>query len=559
LPSDIKTVVKELSSAKIIEKAPIANHAGTWVCVPHTTDKGIGVVFVNVNSQDEVVLQECTSSDYQPSRLNLLGWSPDDTLFAYTWGDVLHFCNGTTGVELGAINLTNRIQSLSWLSSESCAYVDEISQLHLVNLNNGTWSELSLKPLASDNGPSSSPATLSTNMSRSLVTLSTNIVAWQTDHHIWQMNIASGETTQLFAGGTNRIANISFSKSAGAFLVTETTTNRRQTSILGRVTIGTDGRAAGFEEWTRGPSILNAQWINQGKGYAYRAVKAENTELVIKRDHDSAAETPFQDGQVMYLFCDGESSRAYAVAAKGSEPAGMWECGSNTDEPQYAFSPWGNQNMQFHFQPVLAGYATYQLGKRDHYAKFDLVPPVNFSRNKKYPLVIGTASYEWDPIAHAVYAQALSRCGAYVAMVEYHWDNRTAEGVTVYTNNVLAVYDQLAANPNVDTSRVYLFGFSAGTEVVRELTDKYPGRWRGIMLMNPSVLPEPNEGTARRVLLTAGASENEGERFSRYQEDLSKIGIPASLFLFQDEGHVVRGQEAFYNRTLLMIDTVFDR
>jgi predicted esterase len=215
--------------------------------------------------------------------------------------------------------------------------------------------------------------------------------------------------------------------------------------------------------------------------------------------------------------------------------------------------------MQFHFQPVLAGYATYQLGKRDHYAKFDLVPPVNFSRNKKYPLVIGTASYEWDPIAHAVYAQALSRCGAYVAMVEYHWDNRTAEGVTVYTNNVLAVYDQLAANPNVDTSRVYLFGFSAGTEVVRELTDKYPGRWRGIMLMNPSVLPEPNEGTARRVLLTAGASENEGERFSRYQEDLSKIGIPASLFLFQDEGHVVRGQEAFYNRTLLMIDTVFDR
>jgi hypothetical protein len=154
LPSDIKTVVKELSSAKIIEKAPIANHAGTWVCVPHTTEKGIGVVFVNVKSQDEVVLQECASSDYQPSRLNLLGWSPDDTLFAYTWGDVLHFCNGITGRELGSISLTNRIQSLSWLSSESCAYIDEISQLHLVQLNNGIWSESWRKPLASDNGPS---------------------------------------------------------------------------------------------------------------------------------------------------------------------------------------------------------------------------------------------------------------------------------------------------------------------------------------------------------------------------------------------------------------------
>jgi dipeptidyl aminopeptidase/acylaminoacyl peptidase len=556
LPSDIKTVVKELSSAKIIEKAPIANHAGTWVCVPHTTEKGIGVVFVNVKSQDEVVLQECASSDYQPSRLNLLGWSPDDTLFAYTWGDVLHFCNGITGRELGSISLTNRIQSLSWLSSESCAYIDEISQLHLVQLNNGIWSESWRKPLASDNGPSRSPATLSTNMSRSLVTLSTNIVAWQTDHHIWQVDVASGETTQLFAGGTNRITNISFSKSAGAFLVTETTTNRRQTSILGRVTIGADGSTAEFEEWTRGPSILNAQWINHGKGYAYRAIKAENTLLVIKRDHDSDRETLFQDGQVLYLFCDGESSRAYAVAAMGSEPAGMWECGANADEPQYAFSPWGKEKVDFHFQPVVAGSATY--GGR-HLAKFDLVPPVNFSRNKKYPLVIGTASYEWNPIAHAVYAQALSRCGAYVAMVEYHWDNRTAEGVTIYTNNVLAVYDQLAANPNVDTSRVYLFGFSAGTEVVKELVEKYPGRWRGIMLMNPSVLPEAKEGTARRVLLTAGASENEGERFSRYQEDLSKIGIPASLFLFQDEGHVVRGQEAFYNRTLLMIDTVFDR
>jgi predicted esterase len=232
----------------------------------------------------------------------------------------------------------------------------------------------------------------------------------------------------------------------------------------------------------------------------------------------------------------------------------MWEFGSNSDEPQYAFSPWGKEKLDYHFQPFTNVFAPYGDG---HSARYQLISPVNMSPGKKYPLVIGTASYEWTPIAHAVYAQALARCGAFVALVDYHWDS--SKGVGNYTNHVLAIYDQLATNSNVDKSRVYLFAFSAGTQVAKDLVEQYPGRWRGLMLMNPSVLPDPEECVVQNVLLTAGSAEDEEGRFSGFQEDLNKNGIPSTSFIFQGERHVIRGQEAFYNRTLLMIDTVFEQ
>jgi hypothetical protein len=57
-------------------------------------------------------------------------------------------------------------------------------------------------------------------------------------------------------------------------------------------------------------------------------------------------------------------------------------------------SPWGKEKVDFNFQPVTNGIARYGA---NHSARYELIAPVNFSPGKKYPLVIGTASYEWTP------------------------------------------------------------------------------------------------------------------------------------------------------------------
>jgi predicted esterase len=244
------------------------------------------------------------------------------------------------------------------------------------------------------------------------------------------------------------------------------------------------------------------------------------------------------------------------VAAKNSEPVGLWVCESGADEPKCAVSPWGKEPMNLHFQPALTGNAIY--GDR-HSARFTVVPPANFSRQKKYPMVIGTSFYEWAPIAHGVYAQALAHSGAFVVLVNYRWDQSRPETIFNHTNNVLAVYDQMVANPCIDKNRVYLFGFSAGTMVVHELVKDYPGRWRGIMLMNAGWLPNPKEGMVGQVLMTAGSTENQDARFRHYQDELCRIGIPASWYIHAGEQHVVRSQRAFYDRTMLMLNMVFEK
>lgn len=281
--------------------------------------------------------------------------------------------------------------------------------------------------------------------------------------------------------------------------------------------------------------------------------------MAVKNDWTATEDTLFTNGQVWSIFCDGESSRVYTLADESSEPAGIWRCDGNSGDVTCVLTPWGNRDVDFHFQPVSTEWAHYKdSGGRTHAARFDLVAPANLSPHKKYPLLIGTASYEWTPIPHCVYAQCLANCGSYVALVNYHWNNTTAAGVDVYTNNVLAVYDELAKNPNIDKSRIFIFGFSAGTEVVSELVKNYPGRWRGIMLLNPSPLPDVEAGMTSRVLATAGSGEGEEDRFRRYQEELFKAGIPMDWHIHENAQHVVRDQAAMYERTLWMANMVFD-
>ncbi len=303
-------------------------------------------------------------------------------------------------------------------------------------------------------------------------------------------------------------------------------------------------------------SITAARWINHGKGYAYTVNRGTNSVLAVKSGHAKES-LLFTNGQVWNVYCSGEDANIYALASQGGEPAGVWQ--SKSDGVECVVSTWGNKGGDFHFQPVQKRSAAFEQDGKTHYAGYDLVAPANFSEHKRYPLVIGTAGYEWTPIPHAVSAQCLAQGGAYVALVNYRWNQRNPETVYALTNNVLAVYNQLAKNPNVDLNRVYLFGFSAGTVVVSELAKAYPGRWRGLMLLNPSPFPLAEPGIASKVLATAGSGEGQEERFKKYQQELLKVGVPMEWHIHQNTQHVVRNQAAIYERTMWMADMVFTK
>lgn len=542
-PYQIKNLAKAMSSIYIIQKPIVVNHAEDLAAVIHTTEKGVGVFIGDIFGKSELKVCEALDVDYKATGAWVFDWSPDDRVFAYSWDRTLHFVNNK-GEEDGRVEgITNHFQSFAWLSSNCCAYIDDLPQIVVVEKGVTGWGIARSWKKQKTNG-----------FPRSIETMDTNMVAFHTDSLLWSMNIISGECSPIYAAVTNRIEGISYSRENDSFLLTESASKRR---IFSLAILSDYKNEATKKPLVQKKSVLGATWVNNGRGYAYFSnVKPNNTVLMGKDQIDHLEKMFFRSGEVRNIFGSGKNANVYAAGTQNaSEPVGLWKCSLDSGKFENVLSPFSGAK-DFIYQPVLAGGVKNEDG---HYESFELVPPAHFSRQKKYPLVIGLGGYEWTPIAHSVYAQCLANCGAYVAFVNYRWNQSDPETVLAHTNNFLSVFNQLAANPNIDTNRVYLFGFSAGTAVLSELAKQFPGRWRGLMFLNPSQLPTVQKGMAEKVLMTAGSGENEEKRFAQYQLELAKNGIPAEWHIHENAQHVPRNQAAMYERTLWMADMVFSK
>ena len=556
-PTDFKKLARAYGSTCSIQKPPVVNHAGTLVGLIHTSEKGVGVFIADTRTKTERTLCDVKDMDYiKTSVAWVFGWSPDDKIFAYSWSDNLHdglfFWEGNGEKPVGEVTLTNGIQALAWVTADECAYLDKGNKLAVLKWDNDVWQQTGAWTLPKTNGAP-----------HSLLAMGTNAVAWQTDQGIWRLDLSSGGMTRCYFDPASHLESICYSENGGSFLVVETAAGRNRRAsrdaafTLGEVIVGTGTNAPDFKQLAQEISILDAHWINRGKGYAYRAANGENrTKLVVKPEAFWPGKSVFTRGSAGSIICDGDGPHVYALASLTNEPPGVWQCDS-PDNLRQLFSACGGGETELHWQPMLVGYAPYET----HNARFDLVPPVNFSRHKKYPLVIGMTGYAWAQVPHATYAQCLANAGAYVALTGYSFGHGGDEALATalnHTNNVLAVYKCLAAHPNVDTSRVYLFAFSMSTVAVSAMVKQYPGLWRGVMLFNPGDLPEAKEGMTRSLLVTAGASENWLiNRLPRYRDELSKVGIPMTSYVHQGCQHIERAQHVMYERSLLMADMVF--
>lgn len=307
-PHLIDHLAKRLASVSIIQKAPVANHSGTLVGIIRTTEQGEGVFIEDIANKTEKKLCEAADVDYMASRDWLFGWSPDDATLAYSWDYTLNFvATGGQETDGNIAAISNRIQSFAWVSPTNCAFLDESQQLVSVQFSAGKWTKTTSWQLPATNGPA-----------QSLQAIETNIVAWHTRNLLWQGNVSSGEIRPVYSSGRKTIGDLSYSKDTGAFLVVENT-NRSTISSVVILSPGTDGRLRS-DEVARKSSITSAQWINKGQGYAYVFGQGDTSVLAAKNNWMIPESTLFTNGQVWSIFCDGESSRVYAVADESSEP-----------------------------------------------------------------------------------------------------------------------------------------------------------------------------------------------------------------------------------------------
>jgi len=380
--------------------------------------------------------------------------------------------------------------------------------------------------------------------------LDVGTVAWQTDNQLWRMNLESGQPEAIYKRPGYGIEAVSYSREVQAFLLAEST-NKATTSLL--ITLSNAPSGLVRTELARKPTIRDVKWINQGRGYAYHVRQGQNNYLAVQPDSEKSEGTFFKKGGVVSIFSADGVGHAIAQAAVTNEPPSVWQCEGGDMVQLFAPLPEGHKLPPC--QPALVGYAPYEK----HNARFDLVPPANFSRQRKYPLVIGLASYTWSPVPHALTAQTLANCGAYVALSGFVFREDSAQAAREHLPQINAIYNLMAANPNVDTNRVFLFAFSASTAAACELVKQFPGRFRGIILLHPGELPAAADGMTQRVLFTAGSNEGATERIAQYQVELCKVGIPMLSFVHDGGGHIARAQRIMRERTELMAELVFEK
>lgn len=183
--------------------------------------------------------------------------------------------------------------------------------------------------------------------------------------------------------------------------------------------------------------------------------------------------------------------------------------------------------------------------------------PANFDAGKQYPLVIGDTMIT-DPIYGEPFMTGMAACGAIVAVVERPW---WTVGIEQWAQNVEALYDQLKSDPTVDTRRIYLFAASAETQHLSRLMETNAAPWRGLILLNPGVLPNFSKTSwfqsRPRILLDAGGEEHMEERFKKYQQEALAHGVVVEFFTHPGETHRTVGINAKLGRSREMMRFIF--
>jgi len=549
VPHGVEKLAAQFAAVGAVQQDPAVavNHAGNLVGLIRSTEDGVGVFIVDLKAKKERLLQRVRDSEYyRKARMaRVWGWSADDSFFAHTWGDKdgnlsLFIWNQTDEEPVAQIPLPRGLRTMKWVGSNDCVYIDWSTNLVYLKARGGTWEEVAVWPLP----PGPGRPVLEVLDSETIG------VAWLGGTELWQVELRSGRTLKFYtATAGTTIDAVRYAPENRAFLISESV-RRATTSTLVQVTYGGDGWSR--RDIGRWPTIRAVEWINGGRGFAIHIRQGENNYLLVRPDPFVSDAIHFKNGGVLGIFTTSTTGAVYAIASLSNEPPAIWKCSG--DDKAQVYSLQGKDGESLRYQPVLVGWAPFN----GHNARFELLPPANFSRNKKYPLVIGLASYTWSPIPHAVCAQALANAGAYVALSGFTFREDLRKVSLEHVENINAIYNMMAASPNVDTNRVFIFAFSGSTIAVCELLKRYPGRFKGIILLHPGELPEAAVGMCGRVLLTAGVDESwAAQRFLDYKKELFKVGIPAEVFFHEAGGHIARAQRTMCERVQLMVKTVF--
>lgn len=522
-PVHLLDIARELGSIGQFKDELFPNKTGTRLVYTQDTASGAGLFFCNIPNGKAKLLGELKESEFDWRRFGMLGWSPDDSLFAYalpTTKDKIDICvcNGDSGETVAKIEAPGNLAELAWLTSKSFAYLLNYYQVLAVieQKPDGKWVEThNFGQVYKEAG-----------WARNLVATSPSSVAWSNGTNIWALDFNSGAPKIIWQGTTNQLLGITYSKEKTEFLL-NCSDEKDQFLIRfdpGKNWVSNIGKLGDLQH-----PIQNISWINGGASYAYRLNEGGTNTFFIKSGLNTPPARLPWPGAVRTFALSGD--HLYVAGSVGGEPSGIYDYDFRTGDLGFIIS---SLKGPLHYAKCVSpidGMFTNELGRL---VSYHLWRPASVAPQKKCPLIIGQTPYIWMPFPQIAASQ-----GYYFVFIDRpDWFG----GLENWSDDVMAVYHRLAKDPNVDMDRVFLYGASAETFHIGQLLMEKPDLWRGVITFSPSGLPNLSATHVSSMLIVVGKDEGDAvtQRWLKYQDEAASMGIRINLVFQSGAQHISR-------------------
>jgi dienelactone hydrolase len=529
--------VGEISEARLFQKScaqdPLANrYAGI-----HTRALGFGVCIYDADTGQECVAGEVPQTKFAWAYLNLAGWSPDGSLFALTLdGKHIDWCDGRTGRKLGQSLSPSALHTLAWLGNGCVTGWDNNHALQVIHSQPGpAGPDFVLPPLT---GAAEEP--------RGLSVWQTNTVLWLAGNGVWELTVDTGARKMIWSDPTNRPIALSVSAETGQAVLC---CRGPRTDLVYALDLNSPSPMPA-RLLAEDKEISDVAALGDTNGFAYCKSVASERAFYVKANATAEVNVLRLQHDSCFSGCRGKY--LYLKAQWTNEPPSLWRYDMLAEQWNNVFPPWPKPLERARLLPSC--WRTV-VNARRHGGRYCVLPPANYTRGKKYPVLMGVLTYDWASFGEAIYAQTAANAGAYFVAIERRWGvDMKAEAIEENADDAYAIYQQLIQNPNVDKDRIFVFAMSAGGLYLSKLVAEHPGLWRGLIAYSTTP-PTPREKMTQRILAFAGSGESGlTNRLFQYQMEAAKVGIATEVVVQPGVAHIARCPDTLHERMQHVVD-----
>jgi DNA-directed RNA polymerase subunit RPC12/RpoP len=532
MPRHMDAMLDEIFTEGRILDAPIANHSGTTLLYAQELNNGIGVFMEDLASLQRRQIQGFNRTEIQGKKVfKLYGWSPGDNYLAMvavtesTNKDKevdreIIVCDGASGSQEHVFQIKSTPESGVWLTTNTIVFLTRTHQLVLLNLKTDKHLGRMIKegfvrgPRLTNSGP------------YELVATSDHSVAYVDQGNVWNWDISTGNTDQLTHFSDATLEWLDYSPETGKYLFCMSTGNGKNRYVY-ELAPNTNSVPVQLTD----TYSFKGQWLKDGAGFACVRTEGDKSYLTVDSGDPKVFTNLFAGGSIRSYSISPKRDTIYAVASFRYKEQSIWEYGIFDKSSRDVLVQ--KQTTASASQTVLPVSASAVSGDGET-VQYYFVPPSQMISGKKYPVVLDL----YPVTRYDQNAQILANAGIY-----YYAANRyglTDKLFVAKPGEILAIYNDMLKNPNVDTNRIYICGRSFTTANLTAMVNQYPYLWRGAVLFTPVAFPTipRNAGKYPSLFIAIGDEDQDSLQTLSDQlwEDACKHSVPARLY-YRHAGH----------------------